>query len=319
MTVYRIAAWDTHFENNRTRALKHMDWVPVPNQMDGDGYTELLDHADGAAHFGAWVALVEVASRCNPRGTLVRTIPQEGAVSPHPPAGHPGTLLRAHDFASLSRITRIRPEVFAEAIPRLIQIGWLTSEVVASSTDTAIRQEGAGRTSQSGRTVPDNDYGTERNGTVLGGSAAARDDKADDSALHPEKSPAAKSKRKTTPAPDAKPEHAEVRAYFREQWKARFGADYSWNHGKDDAHVKRILDHVNRDAKQARALIDAFLQDEDAWLRERGHTLGMLVSLFNRYLARQASPPADDNGFVHAPVTNDLLDELKLPRLEVNG
>ena len=44
-----------HFENNRARELKSMAWVPLPNKMDGDGYTEPVTHPGGAAHFGACV------------------------------------------------------------------------------------------------------------------------------------------------------------------------------------------------------------------------------------------------------------------------
>ena len=48
MTTYRIRDWQRHFENNRTRELKVMAWVPVPNKMDGDGYTELVTHPSSA-------------------------------------------------------------------------------------------------------------------------------------------------------------------------------------------------------------------------------------------------------------------------------
>lgn len=111
MQVYRIAGWDKHFENNRTRELKVLSWVPVPNKQDGDGYTELLSHKDGAAHFGCWHAILQVASKCDPRGTLVRD-GQNGTKTPH-------------DIASLSRITRISEKVLKSAIERLIIIGWL--------------------------------------------------------------------------------------------------------------------------------------------------------------------------------------------------
>jgi hypothetical protein len=68
--MLRIVDWELHFENNRTKELKRLTWVPFPNRHDGDGYTELLDHPDGAAHYGAWCAMVQVASKCDPRGTL---------------------------------------------------------------------------------------------------------------------------------------------------------------------------------------------------------------------------------------------------------
>ncbi len=34
-----IRNWSENFENNRTRDLKEMKWIPVPNKHDGDGYT----------------------------------------------------------------------------------------------------------------------------------------------------------------------------------------------------------------------------------------------------------------------------------------
>jgi hypothetical protein len=134
--LYAIAEWDTHFEKNRTKELKQMTWVPIPNKQDGDGYTELLDHPAGAAHFGAWVALIQVASKCSPRGTLLRD-DRNGVRRPHDPA-------------SLSRITRIPASVFLEALPRLIAIGWLSLEAleindlkVSSSVTAVIPQDGA--------------------------------------------------------------------------------------------------------------------------------------------------------------------------------
>ena len=106
--LLRIRDWDAIYENNRSREYKKLNWVPIPNRMDGDGYTELVDHPNGAAHFGAWIAIVQVASRSNPRGCLVR----DGG--------------RPHDAASLARITRLPVDIFREAIPRLLaSIGWL--------------------------------------------------------------------------------------------------------------------------------------------------------------------------------------------------
>jgi hypothetical protein len=105
--TYRIVDWSEHFENNRTRELKHLNWVPVPNKLDGDGYTELIDHPDGASIYGAWVACVLVASRCDPRGTLLR-------------AGQ-----KDHNSASLSRITRIKAKWFDLMFERAVSIGWI--------------------------------------------------------------------------------------------------------------------------------------------------------------------------------------------------
>lgn len=320
--LYRIKEWDEHFENNRTRELKHMDWVPLPNKHDGDGYTELLSHPDGAAHFGAWVAIVQVASKCKPRGTLVRSIPQEGAGIPQAPAEGGRTPLRPHDSTSLSRITRIPAKVFDAVIPRLIQIGWLTSQMVVSSTDTAIPQEGAGSSAQSRTRVRESDYGTEGNGTEgLSAGADVPTPVADDPA-NQQAAPSGdagnagksggRKVREPKPKADAEPsDHIATRDYFRERWKARNEADYAWKFGRDDKHLKWILDTCGRDARQAKGIIDAFLADDERWVAEKGHELALLVSRFNRY---RAKPPADPNvdGFERAERTDAEWDAFLL-------
>jgi hypothetical protein len=121
MPEYRIKNWDKNFENNRTRELKRMEWVPVPNRMDGDSYTELVDHPNAASHFGAWIAMVEIASRRSVRGTL--------------PQGSAGIA------QALARISRLPAEVFDEVIPRLLQMGWIEEY----QSDTGISQESAGK------------------------------------------------------------------------------------------------------------------------------------------------------------------------------
>lgn len=143
--VYRIRDWSKHFENNRTRELKELRFVILPNKHDGDGYTELLDHANGAAHYGAWCSIVQVASKCDPRGTLLRDS------------------ARPHDSGSLSRLTRIPKAVFDEALPRLVTVGWLAVEHVEADEqpqhnqqDGAIPQEGATSSAAQSRTpVPE--------------------------------------------------------------------------------------------------------------------------------------------------------------------
>lgn len=156
--MYRITDWRKHFENNRTKELKRMDWIPIPNRMDGDGYTELLDHPNGAAHFGAWIAIVEISSRQDERGTL----PQLGAGIPHDLAGM---------SQRLARISRIPAATFEEVIPRLIQIGWIQQLIEIphegagmSQLGAVIPQDGAAL-SRDTRAVTEQD-GTEGNGIV---------------------------------------------------------------------------------------------------------------------------------------------------------
>lgn len=89
MKPYMIRDWQLHYENNRSKELKVMTWVPVPVKLSGDGYTQIMAEPDGPALFGTWIALVELAAMSQQRGTLMRG---DG---------------RPHDASSISRITRI--------------------------------------------------------------------------------------------------------------------------------------------------------------------------------------------------------------------
>lgn len=106
-----IRDWNSVFENNRSRVLKDLSWVPMPNKHDGAGYIELLTgHADGPAHYACWLLIVQVASKCRPRGTLVR---------------NSGT---AHTAASIAAQVRVPAALMEIAIRRLLSpdIAWLS-------------------------------------------------------------------------------------------------------------------------------------------------------------------------------------------------
>lgn len=127
MALYRVKDWNKHFEKNRTRELKRMEWVPVPNRMDGRGYTALVDHPNGAAHLGAWLAILQIASRSEVRGN----IPQDGA----------GNLQTC-----LARISRLPATLFFEVVPRLETIGWIEcyqQDVIIPQDGAEIPQDGA--------------------------------------------------------------------------------------------------------------------------------------------------------------------------------
>jgi hypothetical protein len=124
----------TQFESHRTRHMRNINSVRVPN-LDTEGYVDLISHENGAEHFGAWVAILRVASRCNPRGTLIRD------------NGSPYTA------ASLARMTRISVAIFNEAIPRLIEIGWL--EVAGSAADARLANCGIRQEDEPNGTMPE--------------------------------------------------------------------------------------------------------------------------------------------------------------------
>jgi hypothetical protein len=134
--VYRIRDWEGIYENNRTRELREMRWLPLPIKLAGDGYTALTELRDpscpflGPAIFGAFVALVEVAAGCEPRGRLVRS---NGA---------------PHDAVTLARITRMPVELVERMLTTCVRdLQWI--EIVE---ETGAPQEGAtkGATSAAG-------------------------------------------------------------------------------------------------------------------------------------------------------------------------
>jgi hypothetical protein len=98
MGLYKIKNWDTIYENNRTRGLKSMAWLPLPVKLNGDGYTLLMEMENGPALFGAFVSVLEVAASCNPRGSLIRA-----NNTPHDPV-------------SLARLTRINQQIITEML-----------------------------------------------------------------------------------------------------------------------------------------------------------------------------------------------------------
>lgn len=111
MMVMRIRGFSEEFETSESRKLKCLPWIALPTKQEGDGYTELMSgHDNGCAHFGAWTAMLQLAAKCSPRGTLVRNL---------------GGKRLPHDAKSISRITRVPVDVLTEAIPRLIEMGWM--------------------------------------------------------------------------------------------------------------------------------------------------------------------------------------------------
>lgn len=145
MPTFRIRNWNAHFENNRTRDMKRMSWVPIPVKLAGDGYTEMIEGKDGPAVYGAWIACVLVAASCDPRGTLLR-----GNGEPHDPQ-------------SLSRITRIRTPIIQNMLERAQGVGWIE--------DIAIPQEGAGIPQESALSGRKESEGRNSNGHPAGADA----------------------------------------------------------------------------------------------------------------------------------------------------
>ena len=104
----QIANWEDGFEiaQSRRRAGR-LSWVAMPTRHDSRGYRKLIRSDGGVQHFAAWVAMVQVAARCEVRGVL---------------ADDRGVPLSTSD---LEAMTDIPSSVFDDAIPVLCSIGWL--------------------------------------------------------------------------------------------------------------------------------------------------------------------------------------------------
>lgn len=109
MKVLRVRNWNETFENNRTREMQRMDWVPVSNRHDTHGFNTIISKADGTALYGAWMLILQVASKCRPRGVLFRA---------------PGI---PHNAESIATITRADGRIIQRALDILLEeeIGWL--------------------------------------------------------------------------------------------------------------------------------------------------------------------------------------------------
>lgn len=67
--VYRVKDWEP-FETAQSKNYKTLNWVCLTNKHDGGGYRRLMAREDCASLYGAWMLIVTVASKCEPRGTL---------------------------------------------------------------------------------------------------------------------------------------------------------------------------------------------------------------------------------------------------------
>lgn len=123
MKLYRIARWNEVYENNRSRQVKELSWVPIQNKMDGENFTQIMTHPKGATIFAAFILMVELASKSDPRGCLVRG------------NGRP------HDVTTMSAKCRCPASWFTISIDYLISnTDWL--QVSEIEDEAPCRQEG---------------------------------------------------------------------------------------------------------------------------------------------------------------------------------
>ena len=125
--VYRIRDWQEDHETAKSREIKSLQRVYLPNKMDDDRLLELQEIAGesgdpfrGAAYVGAWLTIVQAASR-------IRDHDEDPKDCGNPyrsgwlkkPNGAP------HTPRSLALKSRFPVELYEEVLPVLVEIGWL--------------------------------------------------------------------------------------------------------------------------------------------------------------------------------------------------
>lgn len=157
--IYKIKLWDERFENHKTRILKYLDWVPIPNSQDGDGYTRLMEMERGPEVYGVWIAMLALASKCTPRGSLIDS------------NGNP------HTAKSISRITRVplKSVEYAISVLSAADFGWLTKDANSIKSNTAV-EAAIGAAVEAAHETDDEQNRTERNGTEQNRNYALRRD-----------------------------------------------------------------------------------------------------------------------------------------------
>lgn len=204
--LLRVRDWDGLYENNRSREIKRADWFPASNDLSADAYIELIENEQGAAHFGAWNAILMVVSRARPRcGLLVKK------------DGQP------HTAESLARVTRIPEALFLEAIPRLLQIGLLEIADADSSKMNSLAPHPAAGISQDNAGKPQKGA-AEGKGTEHHHQEGNRKEKKRTERAGDERTPEGSSGGRSTDffqrRPDDEPKPAEVYASPEDELKA---------------------------------------------------------------------------------------------------
>ena len=111
---FRVNSWNAHFESAKSRTVDHKSWGVYPLKQ-GRGYCRLMAEPDGPEAYGAFIAMVSIVqgkSKSTRQGYLTDT------------GGIPGDPYTLEDIASL---TRMPIAIISNAIPRLIQVGWVSA------------------------------------------------------------------------------------------------------------------------------------------------------------------------------------------------
>jgi hypothetical protein len=132
--------------------------------------------------------------------------------------------------------------------------------------------------------------------------------------------PDAPTKPRPRRAPPTGPHH-ELIAFFTSAWRQRFGGKYDFQDAADGAAAGRLLKKTcENDLAKAKRIVSEFIEDDDAFISEGGHTLRQLASQVNRYTsgghkakarARTTSPTSDPFGGIITELTAEQREHAK--------
>jgi hypothetical protein len=72
MITYKIKNWDLYYENHDSRKYKNLTWIPISNKWDGLGFSRLKKQPEVVEILAGWLMILQIASKCKPRGVLIR-------------------------------------------------------------------------------------------------------------------------------------------------------------------------------------------------------------------------------------------------------
>ena len=253
MKAYRIKDWDKIFENNDSRKLKNLNWVPIPNSWDGLGYIRVTKHKNAVSILAAWLLVVQIGSKCPQRGLLAKV----------------DAPLSVEDMEDL---TRMPAELFKKALEVLCdpKIGWI--EVVEIQLSPAGTWEVVGISPALGN-MPNSNLpespdasgndpetsgksGLEQNRTEQKGT---EDIPPKNLAGEPDKS--SKSRKEEESPPD--PRHSPIVKGWCEGYEKAFSREYPLNGGKEGKHLKQFLERCKEPAE------DILATAKKAWDRAK--------------------------------------------------
>ena len=86
-----VFEWEAIYENSRSRELRKLDWVLVPNHHDGDGYRTLISMPREQPSLERGVWSFRWRANCSPRGLLLGTPVARILLKPSPQNDRPGS------------------------------------------------------------------------------------------------------------------------------------------------------------------------------------------------------------------------------------